>query len=79
MVARSEVNFLEDRRSLQLIEQVINPRKRVFVLHRHFVEIAMVDAYLETSVLLLHNKTCVPHGEKLGRINPLSGNSYSNI
>ena len=66
MVARSEVNFLEDRRSLQLIEQFINPRKRVFVLHRHFVEIVMVDAHLETSVLILNNKTCTSHGEKLG-------------
>ena len=41
---------------MQLVQQVINPWKRVRVLDGHIVQLAIVNTHLERIILLLYKK-----------------------
>src|SRR3954469_18532745 len=54
MISRPEVNLREHTGSFQLIQEVINPWKRILVLYGYLVQLTIVDAQTHTTVLLLH-------------------------
>ena len=56
MVTGSQVNLGEDTRTMLLIEQVINARKRILVLYGYLVQLPVVYAHPKTPILLLYKQ-----------------------
>ena len=75
VVSRSQIYIREHSSTLQLIKQVIYSWKWVLVLHRHFIQLTIIDAQMKGAILLLYKQYRSPQGELLGRMKPLSNNS----
>ncbi|WZZ35469.1 hypothetical protein YC2023_018870 [Brassica napus] len=56
VVSRCQVNFIEPRSSLQLVQQLVNTRKRILILDGHFVQTSIVDTKSETPIFLFHEQ-----------------------
>src|SRR4051812_24376350 len=67
MIARPKIDLRETSRTTQLIEQVIDARHRILVLHCNCVQPSVINTQSECAVLLLHEEDgCSP-----GRCAPL--------
>jgi hypothetical protein len=77
MIARTKVNLQENLCSNQLIEQKINARQWILVLHGYRIEWSVIDAQTMCLVLFDTKIAGEPHGEQLCQIYPLSSNSCS--
>jgi ABC-type cobalamin/Fe3+-siderophores transport system ATPase subunit len=56
MVPRSEIDLGKELGILQLIQEVIDPRKRILVLDCHDIQISIVDAHPHRAILLFHKQ-----------------------
>ena len=56
MIPRSQIYLREHHSPFQLVKQVINPRQGIFVLHGDLVQLSVVNAQSQTSILLLHEQ-----------------------
>jgi len=72
MISRTEVQLREHLSSIKLIEQVINPGQKIFVLDGDLVQLTIVNAHLLLPSFFFTNNTGAPQGETLCLINPLS-------
>src|SRR5581483_10074182 len=52
MVSGSKIDFGEVCRSLQLIKQIVNARKRITVLNSNLVQLPVIDAHAKRSIFL---------------------------
>src|SRR5581483_4360861 len=52
MVSGSRIDFGEVCRSLQLVEQIINTRKRITILDSNLVQLPIIDAHAKRSIFL---------------------------
>jgi hypothetical protein len=71
MVSRLQVYLHEIAWSLELIETNRRYAVKVPVVDCQFVQLPIVDTHPKWSIFILTNKTCAPHGEELGLMNPL--------
>src|SRR5581483_5970934 len=53
VVSGSKIDLGEIGRSLQLVEQIINTRKRITVLDSNLVQLPVINAHAKRSILLL--------------------------
>ena len=61
MVPGSQVNIQKYFGSSHLVEQIIDPRELVTILYGHFVQLMVVNAHSNHTVLLLYEKNwCSP-------------------
>ena len=56
VISRPEAYLQKYLRILQLIEEVINPRLRIFVLSSYFVQLSEIDTQSQRPVFLLHEQ-----------------------
>jgi ABC-type cobalamin/Fe3+-siderophores transport system ATPase subunit len=56
MVPRSEIDLRKELGILQLIQEVIDSRKRILVLDCHSIQIPIVDAHPHRAILLFHKQ-----------------------
>jgi ABC-type cobalamin/Fe3+-siderophores transport system ATPase subunit len=56
MVPRSKIDLGKELGILQLIQEVIDPRKRILVLDYHDIQIPIVNAHPHRAILLFHKK-----------------------
>ena len=56
MVPRLQINLLKYFGTSHLIEQVIDMREWVSVLDSHFVQLAVIDAHLHRTILLIYEQ-----------------------
>ncbi len=56
MIPRLLINLRINLRSLELIEKIVDPRKRIFVLDGDLVQLTVVDAEREAGILLIEQK-----------------------
>jgi hypothetical protein len=75
MIARPEVNLGEYPSSTKLIEQDIDPGKRVLVLNGDLIKGSVVHAHSKCLILLLDKIAGHPQDDELGRMNPFSSKS----
>ena len=54
MVTKPQVNLAKYLFSSHLIKEVINPRKRIYVLHRGFVQLSIINTKSDCTIFLLH-------------------------
>jgi uncharacterized membrane protein len=74
MISRSKIDLREHTCTIELIEQIINPRQQVFVLDGNVIQgtiiyAPLVSSFFETKI------TGALHGDELGWINSFSSNS----
>ena len=56
MISWSQVNLWEHFFCLQLIKQVINPWQRVAILDTHLVQLLVINAQFESTILLIYRQ-----------------------
>ncbi len=56
MVAGTQVDFGKELRTTQLVENIINPRKRVAVLDSELIQSSIVYTHSETAIFLGYEK-----------------------
>jgi hypothetical protein len=56
MVPRSEIDFGKEFGILQLIQEIIDPRKWILVLDCHDIQIPIFDAHPHRAILLFHKQ-----------------------
>ena len=54
MVTKPQVNLGKYLLSFHLIKEVINPRKRVFIIQCDFVQLSVINTQPEYTIFLLH-------------------------
>ena len=54
MVTRPQVNIGKYILSPHLIKEIINPMQSVFILHRNFVKLSVINTQSECTIFLLH-------------------------
>lgn len=77
MITRSKINLREALHTLKLIKQIINPRKRIFILYGHFVQLTIINAHTKGTIFLHMNNMGAPYRDMLGHIKPLSKRSIN--
>src|SRR6476646_1487297 len=60
MISRSQIDFAEPPRSMEPIEELIDPRKRIAIFNRDPVEITIIDTHPHAAILLLHEEDGSP-------------------
>jgi hypothetical protein len=56
VVSRSQIYLREHPNSLQLIKQIIYSWEWVLVLHRHFIQLTIINAQTKCAILLLYKQ-----------------------
>jgi hypothetical protein len=75
VVSRSQIYLREHPNTLQLIKQVIYSWEWVPVLHRHFIQLTIINAKMKGTILLLYKQYRSSQGKLRGWMKPLSNNS----
>ena len=64
VVSRSQINLREHSSTLQLIKQVIYSWEWVSIIHRHFIQLMIINAKTKGAILLLYKQ----YRSSLGRV-----------
>ena len=67
VVSRSQIYLREHSSTLQLIKQVIYSWEWVSVLHRHFIQLTIINTQMKGAILLLYKQ----YQSSLGRVTRL--------
>ena len=63
MVTRPQVNLGKYLLSSHLVKDVMNPRKKIFILHSDFVQLSVINTQPECTIFLFHKQNwCSPRG-----------------
>jgi hypothetical protein len=70
MIATLQIQRRENGRTMQTVQQLINPRQRISVPHCHLVETPVVNTHAKSAILLLDEQHRGPIRRRTGLNQP---------